>query len=110
MGVLPGGIVEIQADKEGYNTELINFTVSDRIRIISFGGEFEKNVEQNFTLNRNGTWIVYYKTTFDSSEKDMYTQGIGEVVIFTPEKSGVYAVEVDGIHVGTYEIQDSVFQ
>lgn len=104
VGVLPGGIVEIQAKKDGYKTELINFTVSDMARVISFGGEFKKGVDQNFTLNINGTWLVYYKIAFDSQEKTGYAHGVGDIVKFTPEKSGVYIIEVDGVQVGTYEI------
>jgi len=47
--------------KEGYKTEIINFTVDDRVRIVSFGGEFKKGIDQNFTLNINsslGSFII----------------------------------------------------
>ena len=103
-GVLRGGDVEIQAVKEGYKIEIINFTVDDRVKIISFGGEFKKGISQNFTLNNGGNWVVYYKDKMDSLDRSEYARGIGEVIAFTPEKNGAYVVEVEGIHVGTFEI------
>jgi len=108
-GVLPGGNVEIKAVKDGYKTEIVNFTVDDRPRIIGISGEFKKNVDQNFTLSRAGEWIVYHKKSLDATERTEYVRGTGELIAFTPEKSGSYVIEVDGIHVGTYEIEGFSF-
>jgi hypothetical protein len=109
-GVLPGGTVEIKAVKEGYKTEIINFTVTDKPKILSFGGEFKKNVDQNFTLNKDGNWVVYYKKTMDATDRSEYAKGYGSLVAFKPEKAGAYVIEVDGIHVGTFEIAKFSFK
>jgi len=108
-GVLPGGAVEIKAVKEGYKIEIINFTVDDRPRIIAFGSEFKKNVAQNFTLNKIGDWIIYHKNSLGATERTEYAKGSGDLIEFTPEKSGAYVIEVSGIHVGTYEIEGFSF-
>ena len=102
-GALPGGSVEIKARKDGYKTEIVNFTIDDRPKILSFGAEFEKGKEQNFTISKEGDWVVYYRKTMDATERTEYARGTGSLVKFTPEKNGAYVVEVDGIHVGTFE-------
>ncbi len=109
-GVLPGGTIEIKATKEGYKTEIINFTISDQPKIVSIGGEFKKNIDQNFTLNKNGSWVVYYKKSMDATERSEYAKGQGSLVTFKPEKNGDYVIEVDGIHVGTFEIPGFSFK
>ncbi len=109
-GVLPEGVIEITAKKEGYKTEIINFTVGDRPRIISFGGEFKKGVQQNFTLNKNASWTVYYKKSLDTQEKTEFSKGNGNLINFTPDKKGVYTIEADGINIGTYEIPGFSFK
>lgn len=104
VGPLLGGVNEIKAVKEGYKTEIINFTVDDRIRIISFWGEFKKGIDQNFTLNTNVSWIVYYKKSIDEVERTEVAKGTSDLVLFLPDKKGVYVIEADGMHIGTYEI------
>jgi len=108
-GVLPGGIVELKAVKDGYKTEIINFTVDDRPKILAFGTEFKKNVAQNFTLNKIGDWIVYHKKSMDATERTEFVKGTGDLVEFTPDKAGSYVIEVEGIHVGTFEIEGFSF-
>ena len=103
-GSLSGGNVEIKVSKSGYKTETINFTVDDRPRIISFGAEFEKGEPQNFTLNKEGSWVVYHKEKIDSTNKNKYSIGVGDLIEFTPKKNGFYIIEFEGITIGTYEI------
>ena len=104
VGPLPGGVNEIKAVKEGYKTEIINFTVDDRVRIVSFGGEFKKGIDQNFTLNINSSWVVYHKKSMDDVERTEIAKGTGNLIFFLPDKKGVYVIEADGAHIGTYEI------
>ena len=110
VGPLPGGVNEIKAVKEGYKTEIINFTVDDRVRIISFGGEFKKGIDQNFTLNTNSSWIVYLKGSLDDVERTEIARGTGNLISFLPDKKGVYVIEADGAHIGTYEIPGFSFK
>ena len=110
LGLLPGGVNEIKAVKEGYKTEIINFTVEDRIRVVSFGGEFKKGVDQNFTLNKNASWIVYHKKSMDDVERTEIAKGTGDLIFFLPEKKGVYVIEAEGTHIGTYEIPGFSFK
>lgn len=109
-GVLPGGSVEITAKKDGYKTEVINFTVNDKPRIVSFGGEFKKGIQQNFTLNKNATWTVYFKKNLEAQERSEFSKGVGGVIQFTPDKKGIYTIEADGINIGTYEITGFSFK
>lgn len=104
-GVLPGGIVKITAIKDGYKTEVINFTVSDKPRIVSFSGELKRRVQQNYTLNKNASWIVYYKKNLDTPDKIELAKGNGILIQFTPSKKGVYVIEADGLNIGTYQIE-----
>jgi hypothetical protein len=108
-GVLPGGVLEIRAEKEGYKTKIINFTVDDRIKIISFGAEFKKGVSQNFTLSGSGNWVVYYKKDLSQTDRSELIKGVGNLVAFTPKKTGAYVIEVDGAHVGTFSIDGFSF-
>lgn len=104
VGSLPGGVNEIKAVKDGYKTEIINFTVDDRVRIVSVGGEFKKGIDQNFTLNTNSSWIVYLKGSMDDIEREEIARGTGNLISFLPDKKGVYVIEAEGMHIGTYEI------
>ena len=104
VGLLPGGINEIKAVKEGYKTEIINFTVKDRVKIVSFGGEFKKGINQNFTLNTNSSWIVYYKKSMDATERTEIKRGNNNLVTFLPDKKGIYVIEANEVQIGTYEI------
>lgn len=110
LGNLPGGVNEIKAVKEGYKTKVINFTVNDRVRIISFGGEFKKGIDQNFTLNENASWVVYYKESMDEVGRTEIAKGTNDLISFLPEKTGVYVIEAEGIHIGTYEIPGFSFK
>jgi len=104
VGPLQGGVNEIKAVKDGYKTEVINFTVDDQIKIVSFGGEFKKGIDQNFTLNTNSSWIVYLKGSMDDTEREEFAWGTGNLISFLPDKKGVYVIEAEGVHLGTYEI------
>ena len=110
LGILPGGVNEIKAVKEGYKTEIINFTVDDRIKILSFGGEFKKGIDQNFTLNKNVSWVVYHKKSMDDVERTEIAKGTGDLVLFLPDKKGIYVIEAEGMHIGTYEIPGFSFK
>ncbi len=110
LGLLPGGVNEIKAVKEGYKTEIINFTVDDRIRIISFGGEFKKGIDQNFTLNINASWVVYHKKSMDDVERTEIAKGTGDLIVFLPDKKGIYVIEAEGMYIGTYEIPGFSFK
>jgi hypothetical protein len=104
-GSLAEGFNEIRATKNGYNTEVINFTVSTSLRIVSFSGEFKKGVQQNFTLSKNASWVVIYKDKMESQINTEYVKGDGNFISFKPEKSGVYIVQAEGLNIGTYETQ-----
>jgi hypothetical protein len=103
LGSLSEGINEIKASMSGYKTEIINFTVSNGLRVMSFSGEFKKGIAQNFTLSRNASWIVYYKKSLDTQETKEYAKGNGDLVNFIPKSSGVYILEADGMNLGTYQ-------
>lgn len=104
-GNLIGGVNEIKASKDGYKTEILNFTVGENFRITGVSGEFKRGIVQNFTLNKNSTsWVVYFQDRLDSTQRTEYSRGNGNLISFTPNKNGVYVLEADGTNIGTYQI------
>jgi len=108
-GVLPGGDINITFKKTGYITKVLNMTIEERYRVSSYIGEFKKDILQNLTLNRAGEWVVYYAKSLDSIDRSEYARGEGLYVSFTPKKTGVYTLEVEGTHVTTYQIEGFSF-
>jgi len=95
-GTLPAGINEIELSKDGYYTSYLNVTVSDYIRALKLGDvEFKKGVQQNFTLNKNASWVVYHQNKIESELKE-YASGFGDTISFTPKKAGIYNIYSDG--------------
>jgi len=103
-GNLVGGINFIEASKDGYSNTL-NFTVTDYLRIISGANDVKKGKELNITINKNSTYTVYYKKDLDSQDKEVVSTGTGELVTFTPKKSGFYSIEADGYSSSLIEVK-----
>jgi hypothetical protein len=104
-GSLPAGINEITASKEGFTTKKINVTIDDTPRVVFGGTEFKKGKEQSLTLNKNVSWTLYYKPKIETVDADREILNVGNSneIVFTPKKSGVYQVAVNGIVISTYE-------
>jgi len=96
------GSHELEAIYEGYQSNKINFSVSNSVQLIA-NSTWEKGIEQIFILNQNSTWqVLYAKDT--TSQFNQVSSGNDDKVIFTPDKKGIYKILVNGEDKGTYEI------
>jgi len=99
---LDGNIIEnptagnhtIEAIYQGYQTTIMNISVSESVSIIS-NPEFKKGVEQVFVLSREADWqVLYAKNSEDMFQN--YLNGTGDKIVFTPKKEGVYQIKING--------------
>ncbi len=113
LGTLPTGINLIEVIKTGYDSTYLNVTVSDYIRATKENmADFKKGAEQNYTLSGNvSVWIVYHQKDLDSPLEE-YIRGTGNLVSFTPKKSGIYTIMADNTNVqnGKMEIKGFSFK
>lgn len=94
---------KIKATAPSYEPKSINFTILDRLAIVSAPEEIKKNKNVTITLNREVPWYITYLKNEKSSPVS-YEQGLSNNVIFTPKKSGTYSVYANGQFIKTYEV------
>jgi len=87
----------------GYANKIINITVKEQISIIS-NSTWKKGLEQVFVLNYPANWTVLYSKDL-YSDKVKLNEGVGEKIIFTPKKAGIYQIIANGISVATYDLE-----
>ena len=104
---LAEGSHEIMVIKEGFFDYTANITVN-RSLSATLTTTFKKGTPQIIYLNKNSSWMVtYQKDVADSGS--LVSNGTGEVVQFTPKKTGIYTVFGDNQVAGTYEIKSNGF-
>lgn len=106
FGQLPAGIIPIEATMPGYKTANLNVTVSGTITANPAGGEVLKKGDQfTITLSKSTNYTMFYQKELNSIERESFLNGSGTIIQFTPDKKGVYIIEADGKHIGTYQTE-----
>ena len=107
IGTLSEGSHEIKSIKEGYFDAVVNFTVDASINV-TFLTEFKKGVPQVIFLNKNVSWRVDYQEDY-ASLRSPIAQGVGEEVVFTPNKYGIYTIIANDRTLSTNELKSSTW-
>ena len=99
------GIHTIEAIAENYKNTKINITIQELVKITSMP-EFKKNTEAIILLSKNVSWEIKYAAGL-SSQYTNIESGIGDKMLFTPEKSGLYQIMAEGRTLHNFEIKSS---
>jgi hypothetical protein len=101
------GVGVLKAIKEGYITSTLNITGEERISLSDYPetADFKKGVEQTIILNKNASWVVYYRAN-DAAQAEKRFENVGNTITFTPDKAGTWIVTADGNTLTTYIIEN----